>query len=174
MLFQGEWGIFFLGLGWSFLGAFALSLALLPGMIFTPIVAWAAERQNTSLMAIAAVPAMAWTYIVVAVSCFAIFVAIVQDSDAGIFHLLWGYAAATGPWQYMARKEAKAGNDNAAMTSFFAQLGVLSMMFATIIESAETDFYRLIYWFAPFLIIGLLVQLFIAWVDTKNASRGYW
>jgi len=173
MLIQGEFGLFFLGLGWLLIGAFAISFALLPGMIFAPIVVWAGERGNTPLMVLAAVPAMAWTYIVMAVSCVSIFGAMVQDSDAGIFHMLWGYAAATGPWSYMAREEAKTGNDNAAMTSFFAQLGVISMMIATFIEPAETAFYRLIYWFAPLLIIGLLLQLCIAWVDTRNARRGY-
>ena len=174
MLFQGEFGLFFFGLGWSLIGAFAISFAMLPVMIFAPIVAWAGERKNTPLMVLAAVPAMAWTYIVMAVSCVFIFGAMVQDSDAGIFHMLWGYAAATGPWSYMAREEAKTGNNNAAMTSFFAQLGVISMMIATFIEPTETDFYRLIYWFAPLLIIGLLLQLIIAWVETRNARRGYY
>lgn len=174
MLFQGEWGLFFFGLGWSLIGAFALSFALLPGMIFAPLVVWAEERHNIPLMVLAAVPAMAWTYVVMAVSCVVIFGAMVQDSDAGIFHMLWGYAAATGPWSYMAREEAKAGNDNAATTSFFAQLGVISMMIATFIEPGGTHFYRLVYWFSPLLVIGLLLQLIIAWVDTKNARRGYW
>lgn len=174
MLFQGEWGLFFLGLGWSLIGAFALSFALLPGMIFAPVLVWAEKRNNIPLMVLAAVPAMVWTYVVMAVSCVTIFGAMVQDSDAGVFHMLWGYAAATGPWSYMARQEAKTGNDNAAMTSFFAQLGVISMMIATFIDSAETDFNRLIYWFAPLLIIGLLLQLVIAWVDNRNARRGYW
>lgn len=174
MLFQGEWNHFFFGLAWMLVGVFVLSFALLPGLIFAPIVAWAAERQNIPLMVLAGVPAMAWTYIVMAVSCVAIFGGIVQHSDAGIFHMFWGYAAATGPWSYMARKEAESGNDNAAMTSFFAQLGVISMMIATFIEPGATDFYRLIYWFAPLLIIGLLVQLFFAWVDIRYARRGYW
>lgn len=174
LLFQGEWGLFFLGLGWMFFGAFALSLALVPGMIFAPILAWAGERENIPLMVLAGVPAMAWTYIVMAVSCVAVFGVMVKGSDAGIFHMLWGYAAATGPWSYMAREEAKTGNDNAGLTAFFAQLGVISMMVAIFIEPAETDFYRLIFWFAPLLLIGLLLQVFIAWVETRNARRGYW
>lgn len=174
MIFQGEWGLFFSGLAWSLFGAFVLSLALLPGMIFASFVVWAEERQNVLLMVLAGLPAMAWTYLIVAVSCVSIFGAMVHESDADIFHMLWGYAAATGPWSYMAREEAKAGNDNAATTSFFAQLGVISMMIATFIEPAETDFYRLIYWFSPLLILGLFLQLFIAWVDTRNARRKYW
>ncbi|WP_252258400.1 hypothetical protein [Erythrobacter aurantius] len=172
MLFQGEWSIFFLGLAWMFVGAYVLSLALLPGMIFAPIAAWAADRDNLVLVAIAAIPAMAWTYTIVAVSCVAIFSGIVHNSDAGIFHLLWGYASATGPWSFLAREDAKAGNDYAALTSFFAQLGVISMMIATLIEPRDTDFYRLIYWFAPLLLIGLVVQLFIVWVETKNSRHG--
>jgi hypothetical protein len=174
MLFQGEWGLFFFGLGWSLLGALALSIALLPGMIFVPVMAWAAERENLLLTVLAGIPALAWTYILIAISCVAVFGAMVQNSDAGFFHLLCGYSAATGPWSYMAREEAKSGNDNAATAAFFAQLGVISMMVGTFIEPAETDFYRLIYWFAPLLIFGLLVQIFIIGVEAKNARRRYW
>lgn len=173
LIFQGEWSLFFLGLGWSFLGVYVLSLALLPGMIFVPIAAWAEKRNNTALVLLAALPAMFWTYLVVAASCVFVFMNVVDDSDADMFHLLWGYAAATGPWAFLAREDAKTGNDHAAMTSFFAQIGVISMMVATFIEPSGTDFFRLIYWFAPALIVGVVLQQSIAWIDIRNARRGY-
>lgn len=174
MLLQGEWGLFLFGLGCTFIGVFILSFLLLPGMIFLPAVSWAAERNNVPLMFLAGVPAIAWTYLVLAVSCVVIFGTMVQGSDASISNMLWGYAAATGPWSYMAREDAKAGNDNASTTAFFAQLGVISMMVATFVNPSGTSFYRLIYWFAPFLVLGLLVQCLIAWVQNKNANREYW
>lgn len=173
LIFQGEWGLFFYGLAWAFAGAFVLSFALLPGMIFAPIAAWAAERNKVGLIVAAGIPAMAWTYIVVAVSCVAVFSAVVEGSDAGLFHILWGYSAATGPWSYMAQQEAKTGNDNAATVSFFAQLGVISMILATFLEPAHTEFGRLIYWFTPLLLLGLVFQLAILWYDTRNARHGY-
>jgi hypothetical protein len=174
MLFQGEWTAFFLGLAWMLVGAFALSLALLPGMIFWPIVKWAGERDNLPLMLIAGVPAMIWTYTVIAVSCVVVFAAIINNSGAGFFQMLWGYAAATGPWSFLARKDAEAGNDQASMPAFFAQVGVVAMMVATFIDPNGTDFFSLIYWFAPVLGIGLVLQLFVAWFETKNARRKYW
>lgn len=88
--------------------------------------------------------------------------------------MLWGYAAATGPWSFLARKDAEAGNDQASMPAFFAQLGVIAMMVATFINPVGTDFFTLIYWFAPVLGIGLVLQLFVVWFGTKNAQRGYW
>jgi hypothetical protein len=171
MIFQGEWTAFFLGLAWMLVGAFALSLALLPGMIFLPVVAWAAERDSMPLMLLVGIPAMIWTYIVIAVSCVVVFAAIINNSDAGFFQMLWGYAAATGPWSFLARKDAEAGNDQASMPAFFSQLGVIAMMVATFINPNGTDFFSLIYWFAPVLGIGLVLQLFVLWVETKNARR---
>lgn len=155
-------------------GAFALSLALLPGMIFLPIAKWAADRESMSLMLVAGIPAMIWTYVVIAVSCVVVFAAIINNSGAGFFQMLWGYAAATGPWSFLARKDAEAGNDQASMPAFFAQLGVIAMMVATFINPVGTDFFTLIYWFAPVLGIGLVLQLFVVWFGTKNAQRGYW
>ena len=174
MLFQGEWTAFFLGLAWMLVGAFALSLALVPGMIFLPIVKWAAERESMPLMLIAGIPAMIWTYVVIAISCVVVFAAIINNSGVGLFQMLWGYAAATGPWSFLARKDAEAGNDQASMPAFFSQLGVIAMMVATFINPDGTDFFTLIYWFAPVLGIGLVLQLFVLWVETKNARRGYW
>lgn len=174
MLFQGEWTAFFLGLAWMLIGAFALSLALLPGMIFLPIVKWAAERESMPLMLLAGIPAMIWTYVVIAVSCVVVFAAIINNSGVGFFQMLWGYAAATGPWSFLARKDAEAGNDQASMPAFFSQLGVIAMMVATFINPDGTDFFTLLYWFAPVLGIGLVLQLFVVWVETKNARRGYW
>ncbi|WP_157674474.1 hypothetical protein [Erythrobacter sp. HL-111] len=174
MLFQGEWTAFFLGLAWMLVGAFALSLALVPGMIFLPIVKWAAERESMPLMLIAGIPAMIWTYVVIAISCVVVFAAIINNSGVGLFQMLWGYAAATGPWSFLARKDAEAGNDQASMPAFFSQLGVIAMMVVTFINPDGTDFFTLIYWFAPVLGIGLVLQLFVLWVETKNARRGYW
>lgn len=156
------------------IGAFALSLALLPGMIFLPIVKWAAERESMPLMLLAGIPAMIWTYVVIAVSCVVVFAAIINNSGVGFFQMLWGYAAATGPWSFLARKDAEAGNDQASMPAFFSQLGVIAMMVATFINPDGTDFFTLLYWFAPVLGIGLVLQLFVVWVETKNARRGYW
>ena len=173
MLFQGEWTAFFLGLAWMLVGAFALSLALVPGMIFLPIVKWAAERESMPLMLVAGIPAMIWTYVVIAISCVVVFAAIINNSGVGFFQMLWGYAAATGPWSFLARKDAEAGNDQASMPAFFSQLGVIAMMVATFINPDGTDFFTLIYWFAPVLGIGLVLQLFVLWVETKNARRRY-
>lgn len=173
MLFQGEWAAFILGLAWMLAGAFVLSLALLPSMIFVPIVKWAAERESLPLMLIAGIPAMIWTYVVIAVSCVVVFAAIINKAGVGFFQMLWGYAAATGPWSFLARKDVEAGNDQASMPAFFSQLGVIAMMVGTFINPDGTDFFTLIYWFAPVLGIGLLLQLLTVWFETKNARRGY-
>ena len=172
LAFQGEWGLLFSGLAYSVGGPFLLSIAMLPGMIFVPLTVWAADRGNTLLAVMSAIPSMVWTYIVVAVSCIVSFAMIVRGSEGEFFHLLWGYSVATAPWSYMAQKDKQSGNDNSTVLMFFVQMGTASMMVAAFADPYDTSPARLATWFLPFMGLGLLAQLFIAWVETRNARYG--
>jgi hypothetical protein len=56
--------------------------------------------------ALIGLPAMIWTYAVIAVSCAWVFSGITTTPHGSLIpYLLWGYAAATAPWSYMASKE---------------------------------------------------------------------
>lgn len=171
---QGEWALLIGGLAWSFVGAFALSIALLPGMIFAPLAAWATNHGNNAAAVVVAIPSLFWTYVVVTVSSVVVFHSVVARPEAGFFHLLWAYSVTTAPWSYLANKDKQAGNDASTMLMFFVQLGVVSMMIASWSDPSSIEVGDLLPWFLPFMILGLIAQLFVAWIDGRNARyRAY-
>lgn len=88
LAFQGEWRLIFSGIGWAVVSPFVLSIALIPGMIFAPIVAWGLKRENMVIVILAGAPSLIWTYIVVTIVSVVVFLNIVARPDAGFFHLL--------------------------------------------------------------------------------------
>jgi predicted neutral ceramidase superfamily lipid hydrolase len=155
-------------------GPFILSIAMIPAMIFLPLSAWAANRENTAMVVIAAIPNLAWTYLVVAVSCVVVFSWVVSGQEGGFFQILWGYSVATAPWSFMAQKDRQSGNETSTTLMFFVQLGTISMMVATFLDPSDVDPSRLMVWFLPFFVLGLIAQLFIAWVETRGRrTLGY-
>lgn len=168
LLFKGEWGLVLGGIGWGFLGPFALSLAMLPGMIFAPLAVRAAERGNIAGSVIWALPSIVWTYVVVAVSCVGVFSYIASLNDAGFFHFVWAYAVSTGPWSFMAQKDRQSGNTDAMELMFFVQLGAVSMIVASLIDPRHTEPLRLFWWFLPFMVLGVLHQGIMLWARTRN------
>lgn len=165
---QGEWGAICGGLAWCLIGAFVLSIAMLPAMIFAPLSVWAANRGYTSAAVIAALPSIAWTYIVLAVSSLTVFHAVISRPDAGFFHLLWAYCVTTAPWSYLANKDKQAGNETSSMLMFFVQLGTVSMMVGSWTDPSDMPISDLAIWFLPFMAIGILVQLLSIWLDLRN------
>lgn len=172
LLLQGEWRLVAGGFAYGLIGPYLLSLAMLPAMAFLPLSVWAANRNNTPLAVLAAVPNLIWTYVVVAVSCIFVFSFVTTGADGGIFHILWGYSTATAPWSFMAQKDKQGGNDSSTILMFFIQMGIASMMAAVMIDSSDTTPARLALWFLPFMGLGLVTQLFIAMVEVRNARYG--
>ena len=168
LAFQGEWRLIFVGIGYGVAGPFLLSIAMLPAMIFIPLSVWADKRGNTLVAVAAAIPNLAWTYIVVAVSCIIVFSAITKNAEGDLFHLLWGYSVTTAPWSFMAQKDRQSGNDYSSTLMFFVQMGTASMMVAAFVDPYDTGAARLAAWFLPFMGLGLLAQLFTAWVGIRG------
>jgi hypothetical protein len=169
---QGEWSLLLGGIGWAIAGPFIISLAMAPSFIFYPLVGSAAERGHNTLAVIAGIPAMLWTYLIITATCLFVFLNIASAGNAGFFHLIWAYSTATAPWSYMARQEAANGNDNSSVLNFFIQLGTVSMMVAAWLDPYDISFQRLAAWFLPFMALGFLTQLFVAYADSGR-SRGY-
>lgn len=171
---QGEWGLLVRGIVWCVVSPFLLSIAMLPAIAFAPLSVWASEKGNNVAALLAAVPALIWTYLVVTVSSVVIFHFVAARPDAGFIHLLWGYSMTTAPWSFLASKDKQAGNVASSVLMFFIQLGTVSMMLASWSDPASVDLETLAYWFVPFMLIGLVAQMFIAWVDGRSARRyGY-
>lgn len=156
LLFEGQWAMVAFGFLYGFVGVMALSLILLPGMLFAIPAATAFERNRPTLAALLGAPSLTWTLLVLTASCVFIFSRIATIGDGGIPFLLWGYSVALSPWTHMASKEASDSPATGA-TAMAAQLGVVSMMVATVVNPLETQFDRLVWWFAPFPILALLL-----------------
>lgn len=169
---QGEWRLLLGGIGWGVIGPYVLSFALMPGMIFAPLAARAADKGNVIQTVVFGMPSLIWTYIIVAASSIFVFTRIASVPDAGLFHLLWAYSVTTAPWSFMAQKDRQAGNSTSSVLMFFVQLGVVSMMVASWIEPADLDYERLAYWFLPFMALGLAAQAAMLWAETRNPFRG--
>lgn len=171
---QGHWSLLIGGIVWCVVGGFVLSIALLPGMIFAPLARWASNRGNTVAAVVACIPSLLWTYIVVTVTGIAVFYNVVARPGSGFFHLLWGYSVTTAPWSFLANKDKQSGNDASTMLMFFVQLGVVAMMVASWSDPESMTVADLLPWFVPFMVLGLVAQVFVAVVEGRNARyRGY-
>lgn len=68
----------------------------------------------------------------------------------------------------MAQKEAQTGNENGAHTAFFAQLGMISLSVAYFNDPSDLSIGRLVWWFAPFMLVALLFSLSLAWAESRD------
>lgn len=169
LLVLGEWQLLFVGIAYMVGGAFLLSIVLLPGMLFAAPAAMAAERGNFLATIFFVVPSVGWTYLVMSFSCVYVFSTAASAIDGPTLpFIFWGYAVALAPWSFLASKDSQAGNDAANVPLFFAQIGSISMMIATLIDSDDVGFDRLLTWFLPFAILALSAQIFIVVVESRS------
>jgi hypothetical protein len=172
LLINGDWATFIRGLGYMVFGAFAVSILLLPGMILAVPMAKLLEDGRDKLAFVVGLPALLWTYVVVMTSCLCVFSWIMSRVEgSAIPYLLWSYAVATAPWSYMAQKDSQTGNDYGTYAVFGAQLGMISLFFAYLNNPHDLSIMRLSLWFAPFMLVTLLLSSFAAWVQSRPRSR---
>ena len=174
LIFQGEWTKFLIGIAYAFTGGFIVSILMLPGAIFVPLVVWASERGNVFVAILAGIPSLIWTYVVIAASCVTVFAAMVKGSDGNFFHLLWGYSTATGPWSFLAKKDRQSGETASTTSLFFIQIGTIAMMYHAYKWPGQTDLPDLMRWFLPFMGLGIATQLIGSMVAiSQSRNRGY-
>ena len=61
LVFQGDWTKFLIGVAYTFVGGFMVSILMLPSLIFLPLVVWASKRGNVIVALLAAIPNLLWT-----------------------------------------------------------------------------------------------------------------
>lgn len=160
LAFKGEWVLIGAGVLYMMAGALLVSVVLLPSMLFAgPAMALLARRQAL-LAALVGFPGVVWTYAVLGASCVLVFTYVLarEHQDGLIPYLLWGHAVALAPWAYLAQKDSQTGNDTASLPLFFAGVGVVSMMVGTLVRGAPLPPVDAALWFAPFLLLGLLLH----------------
>lgn len=125
LVFLGEWSVVGIALLATILGTFACGLALAPGLLVS--VPAIAMFSRGGVARIASFPLMliglAWTFAVMCVWAIWWFMYFLGTGlDSVLPALLVAYSVATGPWVYMAQKEAQDGSGSAASTAFFLQV----------------------------------------------------
>ena len=164
LAFLGNWHVVFIGLLLTLVGAFLVSLLLLPSMMFlAPVLA--SEKLANSAMAMLplAILSVGYTYCVMGLWAIGIFwyFSVNVDSSAAIQSVFWSY---------LAKKDVQSGNQFSSMSSFFHQIGCISLMIYTYNNFHRLDLYAMAIWFAVPMSIGLILQVMMM-ASTIRAER---
>lgn len=118
----GEWYTIFLGLLILLVGAFAVSLLLMPGLGLAVVGVMALERGNKRTGWFFILLSSPWTPAVIfawQIAIFMVFGNRVTRPEIAIPIWLWSYGAATGVWTYLATKESQSGGGETAFVQAF-------------------------------------------------------
>jgi hypothetical protein len=167
----GKWSTIGLGIAILVLGAFAISVALIPSFIFAGPAIYFSERNKTLFLVFGFLN-MAYTMLVISFWCCIILIVFTQKADGSSFMplLIWSYGVATGPLAYMASKEAQGGINYSMISTFFAQVAYLIVVIAFLLFSLRVmDAFIII---AVVMFAGLFLQARMAFEEERlNANR---
>lgn len=167
----GEWAVIGAGLLAAIGGTLPISFALMPVMLLALPMAKLVERGRLGLGMIFAIPVSVYTIFIMSAWCYLVFLAAfrVADERHAIPVLLWSYGAATGPWTYMASKEAQGGDGgSSAVSVFFITFGYLIMIASRLILGAS--FQACITAFAVVMLLLFAYQIAYGFLTMKSGS----
>jgi len=130
---MGEWGIIIGGIIYMVIGAFVVSLLLIPSLILVAPIAYFAKKENIVGIAFFGLLSVSYVAVIIYFTCAWIFQAYTGSIPAGnsiLPYLLWSYSIATAPWAYMASKEDKEATGT-FMALFFSKLGLACVVVLT-------------------------------------------
>lgn len=152
----GEWSEIFRGLLFMIVSGFAISIALMPSMLFAAPAAIAIQKGRKLLGMFLGSLSVLYTYALMTVWCVWIMWLFTDSaSDRSFIPLLiWSYGVALAPWMWLAQKDQQGeGNEYSILTTFFAQIayivgmimlflgvsiGKIAIIFGTIMLSGAT------------------------------------
>jgi hypothetical protein len=157
-----EWTLLIYGILSLFVASFILSIALMPSLIFVPLIAKFTETQNKIGLYFFSLLSLLYTFSVLAAWCLVVlyFFLIRTKGDSIIPVLLWAYAVATGAIAYLASKETQNDNPSAMFPTFFAKFSFALLIL--IVLFFQITFYDVIMLFASIMLIGALFQFKLA------------
>jgi len=124
----GEWGEIFRGILFMVVSSFAISIALMPSLLFAAPAAMAIEKGKKLLGMFFGSLSILYTIVLITVWCVWImwlFVSSATDSSL-IPLLIWSYGVALAPWMFLAQKDQQGGgNEYSIFTTFFAQISYI-------------------------------------------------
>jgi hypothetical protein len=169
----GQWSILGGGILAMVISTFALSIALMPGLIFVVPAIAALERGRFFWGISFSFFGSLWTYGIMALWCVGSFVIILSAKKFDSFwpYLFWSYAIATGPWTYMASQEIRSDpNSSASLTSFSACVGSVIMMLI-VISTGHVYTFSFIQGFSIPMVFSFALQMASLINATKSHRR---
>jgi hypothetical protein len=155
----GEWWAIGYGLA-AFLGAhFALSLVLMPGLLFSAPAMALLSKGKVFLAVPFILLGQFYTYAVICIWCMGVLIFFVSKATNISFWplLIWSYGVALGPWMYLAQKDAQAGTgEGSGMTTFFAQIAYIVVALAAAFSGMSVG--SLVLVFTGIMLVGLVLQ----------------
>ena len=158
----GEWGEIFRGILFMVVSSFAISIALMPSLLFAAPAAMAIEKGKKLLGMFFGSLSILYTIVLITVWCVWImwlFVSSATDSSL-IPLLIWSYGVALAPWMFLAQKDQQGGgNEYSIFTTFFAQISyILGMILFFLGATLGT----IAFIFGAIMLAGGILQVFIA------------
>jgi hypothetical protein len=165
----GQWGTIGAGILIFFVSTWLLGFVIMPSMLLVASAALCEERGKTfgfiSFVALGNLYVLA----VITIWCCCILFLFVRDATESsiIPRLLWSYGLATGPWAYMAGKDAEGGGGFASMLgTFLGQLAYITIMILVLFTSIAL--LTAIKVFAGFMAVALVIQITFAILIQKE------
>ncbi len=158
----GEWGEIFRGILFMVVAGFAISIALMPSLLFAAPAAMAIEKGKKLLGMFLGSLSVLYTVALMTIWCIWImwlFVSSATESSL-IPLLIWSYGVALAPWMWLAQKDQQgSGNEFSLFSIFFAQisytLGMILFFFGATLGTIAVIF-------GTIMLIGATLQVIIA------------
>ena len=158
----GKWGDIFRGILFIMVAGFAISIVLMPSLLFAAPAAMAIEKGKKLLGVFFGSLSVLYTVALITVWCIWVmwlFVSSVTDNSL-IPLLIWSYGVALAPWMWLAQKDQQGGgNEFSIFTIFFAQVSYILSM---ILFFLGTTLYIIAITFGVIMLAGEILQFIIA------------
>jgi len=166
----GEWGEIVRGIIFFVVAGFAISIALMPSLLFAAPAAMAMERGKKLIGALLGSLSVLYTVVLITIWCIWVmwlFVSSANESSL-IPLLVWSYGVALGPWMWLAQKDQQGGgNEFSTLTTFFAQaayiLGMIIFFFGATLGAIAILF-------GIIMLAGAILQMIIAFGSEMKKS----
>ena len=157
----GEWGEILRGIGLILFSGFAISFALMPGLIFSIPATMAMKKGKKLLGIFIGSLNVLYTITLITVWCLWIMWFFVSSATKSSFIplLIWSYEVALAPWMWLAQKDQQGGgNEFSIFTTFFAQISYILAMIMFFLGATPGTIAIV---FGVIMLTGAILQMFI-------------
>lgn len=174
LIVLGEWWV--LGLAvLSLFSHFLLAIALLPAVAFA-VPAAAVSRRNPTAAVILGIPGLLYSAALITVWCMGALTYLLSRATPATWFplMLLAFSIGTGPWTYLAQKDAQGGaGEGSFLGVFFMQLAFLAVILAIVIFRPDSLAPLWLLFGTIMLIqVGVAVAVGVAMMREEPAGNG--